>query len=73
LPIARNSTVCQGDKKGTNVLGMIEAAQQLGFQAKGVRGTLESLGIIPKPTIAHVIAIKKLFVKIQMRYNRKMI
>jgi len=34
---------------------MIEAAQQLSFQAKGVRGTLESLGKIPKPAIAHVI------------------
>jgi ATP-binding cassette, subfamily C, bacteriocin exporter len=55
LPIARIRQYASTDKKGTNVLGMIEAAQQLGFQAKGVRGTLESLGKIPKPAIAHVI------------------
>lgn len=55
LPIARIRQYASTDKKGTNVLGMIEAAQQLGFQAKGVRGNLESLGKIPKPAIAHVI------------------
>ena len=55
LPIARIRQYASTDKKGTNVLGMIEAAQQLGFQAKGVRGTLESLSKIPKPAIAHVI------------------
>ncbi|WP_255362811.1 peptidase domain-containing ABC transporter [Tenacibaculum sp. MAR_2009_124] len=43
------------DKKGTNVLGLIEAAEKLGFQAKGVRGELDSLFKIPKPAIAHVI------------------
>lgn len=55
LPIARIRQYASTDKKGTNVLGMIEAAQQLGFQAKGVKGTFESLGKIPKPAIAHVI------------------
>lgn len=55
LPIARIRQYASTDKKGTNVLGMIEAAQQLGFQAKGVRGNLESLNKIPKPAIAHVI------------------
>jgi len=55
LPIARIRQYASTDKKGTNVLGMIEAAQQLGFQAKGVRGTFESLRKIPKPAISHVI------------------
>jgi ATP-binding cassette subfamily B protein len=55
LPIAKIRQMASTDKKGTNVLGMIEAAQKLGFQAKGVRGTLESLEKIPKPSIAHVI------------------
>jgi ATP-binding cassette, subfamily C, bacteriocin exporter len=55
LPIARIRQYASTDTKGTNVLGMIEAAQQLGFQAKGVRGTLESLSKIPKPAIAHVV------------------
>lgn len=55
LPIARIRQYASTDKKGTNVLGMIEAAQKLGFQAKGVRGTFESLSKIPKPAIAHVV------------------
>lgn len=55
LPIARIRQYASTDKKGTNVLGLIEAAQRLGFQAKGVKGTLESLEKIPKPAIAHVV------------------
>lgn len=55
LPIARIRQMAFTDQKGTNVLGMIEAAQRLGFQAKGVRGTFDSLAKIPKPAIAHVV------------------
>lgn len=55
LPIARIRQYASTDKKGTNVLGLIEAATRLGFQAKGVRGTRESLPKIPLPAIAHVI------------------
>lgn len=55
LPIARIRQYANTDTKGTNVLGMIEAAKQLGFQAKGVKGTIDSLSKIPKPSIAHVI------------------
>ena len=43
------------DKKGTNLLGLIEAAQKLGLQAKGVRGEFDSLSKIPLPAVAHVI------------------
>ena len=55
LPVARIRQLAGTDKKGTNVLGMIEAAQKLGFEAKGVKGPFESLFKIPKPSIAHVI------------------
>lgn len=54
MPIARIRQYANTDKRGTNVLGMIEAATKLGFQAKGVKGTKESLSKIPKPAIAHV-------------------
>ncbi len=60
LPIARIRQFASTDKKGTNVLGLIEAADKLGFEAKGVRGDLESLFKIPKPAIAHVIVKEKL-------------
>ena len=55
LPLSRIRQYASTDKKGTNVLGMVEAAEKLGFTAKGVKGTFESLFKIPKPTIAHII------------------
>lgn len=54
MPIARIRQFAHTDTRGTNVVGMIEAANRLGFQAKGVKGTPESLSKIPKPSIAHV-------------------
>ena len=55
FPVARIRQLTSTDKKGTNVLGVIEAANKLGFDAKGVRGDFESLFKIPKPSIAHII------------------
>jgi ATP-binding cassette, subfamily C, bacteriocin exporter len=55
LPISRIRQMAGTDKRGTNVLGLIEAAEKLGFHAKGAKGTLESLSKIPLPAIAHVI------------------
>jgi ATP-binding cassette subfamily B protein len=60
IPISRIRQYAFTDQKGTNVLGMIEAAQKLGFEAKGVKGTFESLAVIPKPAIAHVIVREQL-------------
>jgi ATP-binding cassette, subfamily C, bacteriocin exporter len=60
LPVSRIRQYAGTDKRGTNVLGLIEAAELLGFQAKGVKGTFESLDKIPTPTIAHVIIDDKL-------------
>ncbi|RYC67304.1 peptidase domain-containing ABC transporter [Spirosoma sordidisoli] len=55
MPVARVRQLASTDQKGTNVLGLIEAAHKMGFQAKGVKGPFESLGKVPKPAIAHVI------------------
>jgi ATP-binding cassette subfamily B protein len=55
LPVSRIRQLASTDKKGTNVLGLIEAANKIGFDAKGVRGEFDSLFKIPKPTIAHVV------------------
>jgi ATP-binding cassette, subfamily C, bacteriocin exporter len=60
IPIARIRQYAGTDKKGTNVLGLIEAAQKLGFEAKGVRGDFDSLFKIPKPAIAHIIVREQL-------------
>ena len=60
IPIARIRQYAGTDKKGTNVLGLLEAAEKLGFEAKGVRGELDSLFKIPKPAIAHIIVKEQL-------------
>ncbi|WP_427871528.1 peptidase domain-containing ABC transporter [Flavobacterium sp. MMS24-S5] len=60
LPIARIRQYANTDKRGTNVLGIIEAAEKMGFTAKGVKGGLDSLDKIPLPAIAHIIVKEQL-------------
>lgn len=44
------------DKQGTNAYGIIKAAEQLGFSAKGVRGDKQAFySGFPLPCIAHMI------------------
>ena len=52
LPVSRIRQFAGTDKRGTNVLGLIEAAEKLGFQAKGA---IDSLAKIPLPAIAHLV------------------
>jgi len=42
------------DRIGTNLLALLEAAEKLGFSAKGVEGTYEQLQNVPFPAIAHI-------------------
>lgn len=60
FPVARIRQYAFTDQKGTNVLGLIEAANKLGLSAKGVKARFEALKIVPKPTIAHVIVNQQL-------------
>lgn len=55
LPVSRIRQFVGTDKKGTNVLGLVEGAQQIGFQVKAAKGPLDSLFKIPLPAIAHLI------------------
>ena len=55
MPISKIRQFASTDKKGTNILGLMEAAEKLGLSAKGVKGEYESLFKIPTPTIAHVV------------------
>ncbi|MDR2293377.1 MAG: hypothetical protein LBE11_07905, partial [Prevotellaceae bacterium] len=43
LPVSRIRQIAGTDKRGTNALGMVKAAEQLGFEAKGVKGIVDSL------------------------------
>jgi ABC-type bacteriocin transporter len=54
IAIARIRQYASTDRRGTNVLGLVEAAERLGFSAKGVKGPFESLARVPRPAIAHV-------------------
>ncbi|WP_340066809.1 peptidase domain-containing ABC transporter [Ascidiimonas aurantiaca] len=77
LPIARIRQYASTDQKGTNILGLLEAAQKLGFEAKGVRGDSDCLSKIPKPSIAHVIVKNQLqhyvvIYKVNKRYIKIM-
>jgi ATP-binding cassette subfamily B protein len=42
------------DRVGTNLLGLLQAAEKLGFSARGVKGPYEALPEVPLPAIAHV-------------------
>lgn len=42
------------DRQGTNLIGLVRAAEGLGFSAKAVKGSADSLHAIPLPAIAHV-------------------
>lgn len=60
VPIARIRQYAHTDKRGTNVLGIIEGANKLGFTAKGVKGGMDAMPNIPVPTIAHIVIDGKL-------------
>ncbi|WP_264524785.1 peptidase domain-containing ABC transporter [Flavobacterium sp. N502536] len=60
LPTARIRQFANTDKRGTNVLGIIEGAEKMGFTAKGVKGGLDALDKIPLPAIAHIVIKEQL-------------
>ncbi|MBI2920610.1 MAG: peptidase domain-containing ABC transporter [Planctomycetes bacterium] len=43
------------DRVGTNLLGLLKAAERLGFSARGVRGPYDELPKVPLPAIAHIV------------------
>src|SRR5688500_4615381 len=42
------------DRVGTNLLGLVQAAERIGFAAKAVKGPYEALAGAPLPAVAHV-------------------
>ena len=54
MPVSKIRQFASTDQKGTNILGLIEASEKLGLNAKGVKGSPESLSQLPIPAIAHV-------------------
>ena len=67
IPISRIRQIACTTQRGTNVLGMVEAAEKLGFATKAVKAlhtdnspNIDTLSKVPKPTIAHIILDNKL-------------
>src|SRR5262245_9208982 len=42
------------DRVGTNLLGLVQAAEKVGFSARAVKAPYEALAQAPLPAIAHV-------------------
>jgi len=56
MPITQIREIAGTDTRGTNIHGLIKAAEALGFSAKAVKGSNEALFVsFPLPCIAHVI------------------
>ncbi|MCY0976341.1 peptidase domain-containing ABC transporter [Chryseobacterium wangxinyae] len=55
MPIAKIRQLSHTDTRGTNVLGMVQGLEKMGFNAKGVKGGADALPEIPLPAIAHII------------------
>lgn len=53
-PVARIRQLASTDKQGTNLLGLVEAAQKLGLSARAIKGDAASIRQVPLPAIAHV-------------------
>jgi ATP-binding cassette, subfamily C, bacteriocin exporter len=76
VPISKIREIAGTDKQGTNVYGLIKAAEHLGFSAKGVKANPDALKErFPLPAIAHVVIDGKLlhYVVIHEIRNDKMI
>ncbi len=54
VPLAQIRKHTGTDKNGTTLLGLLQAAQKLGLDAKGIRCDWASLHKIPKPAIVHI-------------------
>lgn len=60
-PISKIREVAGTDKKGTSALGVVQAAEALGFSAKGIKANKpeDIFTEMPLPAIAHVLIDKK--------------
>ena len=54
IPLSKVRQFTRTDKQGTNILGLLEGAKNLGFDAKGVQCDISSLSNVPIPAIAHL-------------------
>src|SRR5437762_9309576 len=53
VPLQQLRDLAGTDRVGTNLRGLIDAAEKLGLAARGVKGPYEALPQVPVPVIAH--------------------
>jgi ABC-type bacteriocin/lantibiotic exporter with double-glycine peptidase domain len=53
ISIARLRELAGTDREGTNLAGLGAAAEEIGFEARAVRGTREALAQVALPAVAH--------------------
>jgi ATP-binding cassette subfamily B protein len=61
ISLSKIREMASTERSGTNVLGMIEAAEKMGLIAKGIKGPPEALVSAPVPSIAHLNLGQNLF------------
>lgn len=71
VPVALVQQLAGTDYKGTNVWGLIIAANKLGLDAKAITAKPESLIQIPLPAIAHIIVGENKHYVVLYKANRK--
>ena len=54
VPLGQLRDLAGVDREGANWRGLVDAAEAIGFLAKGVRAPLDTLNEMPLPAIAHV-------------------
>ena len=54
-PIALIRQYASTDKKGTSILGIVEAAEKFSLSARAIKGEADSIFEVPLPAIAHVL------------------
>lgn len=60
VPLVKIREWAQTDLQGTNLVGMLHAANAMGFKAKALRGSRNQLMHIPLPAIVHGVIENKL-------------
>ena len=55
VPISKIRQWSETDKNGANIIGLIDALDKMGLQAKGVKASMQAIDKIPLPAIAHMI------------------
>ncbi|MCK4853259.1 MAG: peptidase C39, partial [Bacteroidales bacterium] len=61
LSVSQVREMASTDRSGTNVMGILEAADKMGLIARGVKGPFDALPGAPTPSIAHIVLKNRIY------------